>query len=300
MTHFHIAVVQTSPVLFDLQATIEKIEQKVREAKSQGAELVMFPEAFIPAYPRGLSFGTVVGSRDDQGRKQWLRYWKNSMEIPGEAFRQICQIAENHQVYLVLGVTERAKRGGTLYCTLMYVGPEGKLIGKHRKIKPTAAERYIWGEGAGNDLDVYETPWGKIGGLICWENYMPEARMELYRKGVEFYFAPTADQRDSWQATMVHIACEGRCYVMGCNQYVTPDMYPREILDWETHLDRDKLSSRGGSVILSPLGKILAGPLWDQEGILYATLDREEVIQSKLDFDVIGHYSRGDIFDLKH
>jgi nitrilase len=194
---------------------------------------------------------------------------------------------------LAIGVIER--QGGTLYCTLLYFGPDGRLLGKHRKLKPTGAERLIWGEGDGSTLTVLDTEIGKIGGLICWENYMPLARMAMYQKGVEIYLAPTADSRDTWQATLRHIACEGRCFVLGCNQYVTKNMYPAEL---QPELaDQSEVMCRGGSAIISPLGEVLAGPMYDQEGILYAELNLDEVAQGKYDLDVVGHYNRPDIFE---
>jgi nitrilase len=178
------------------------------------------------------------------------------------------------------------------------LGPEGQFLGKHRKLKPTAAERLIWGEGDGSTLTVIETELGKIGGLICWENYMPLARTAMYNKGVELYLAPTADARDTWQATLRHIACEGRCYVLGCNQFITKDMYPPDLNALEELTAKPQVLCRGGSAIISPLGKVLAGPLFDQEGILVANLDLGEIARSKFDFDVVGHYARPDVFQL--
>jgi nitrilase len=185
-----------------------------------------------------------------------------------------------------------------LYCTLLYFDPDGQLLGKHRKLKPTAAERLIWGEGDGSTLTVVETRFGKVGGLICWENYMPLARMALYAKGVELYLAPTADARDTWHATLRHIACEGRCFVLGCNQYVTKSMYPPDLDGLEDLTDQPEVLCRGGSAIVSPLGEVVAGPLYDREGTLLATLDLAEVVQSKFDLDVVGHYARPDLFQL--
>jgi len=262
--------------------------------------LILFPEAFIPAYPRGLTFGNVIGNRSPEGRKIWQRYWENSVDIPGPATEFLTEIVKELGVYLGIGVIERDNQfsRGTLYCTLLYFGPDGQILGKHRKIKPTAAERLIWGEGDGSTLTVIDTEIGKIGGLICWENYMPLARMALYGKGVEIYLAPTADHRERWQATMRHIALEGRCFVLGCNQFVTKDMYPNDLEELEMLENQPEIMCRGGSVIISPSGNVLAGPLYDKEGILYENLDLSEVIQSKLDFDVVGHYSRPDIFQL--
>ena len=296
-----VAVVQAAPVLFEREKTIQKACDLVADAAGQGAEVVLLPEAFVPAYPRGLSFGTVVGNRTAAGRLLWQRYWDNTIEVPSADTEMLGKAARDASVYLAIGVVERDRDfgGGTLYCTLLYFGPDGQLLGKHRKLKPTAAERLIWGEGDGSTLTVIDTEYGKIGGLICWENYMPLARMAMYAKGVGIYLAPTADQRDSWQATLRHIALEGRCFVLGCNQYVTRQMYPDDLEGIEDLADLPEVICRGGSVIVSPLGEVLAGPLWDEEGILAADLDLAEITRGKLDFDVVGHYARSDIFQLK-
>ncbi|MCB9434942.1 MAG: carbon-nitrogen hydrolase family protein [Ardenticatenaceae bacterium] len=295
-----VAVVQAAPVLFDRAATVAKACQLTREAAAQGAQLVLFPEAFIPCYPRGLSFGMVVGSRTPAGRQTWQRYWEGAIDVPGEETAVLAAVARETNTYLAIGVIERdsSYSGGTLYCTLLYFGPDGRLLGKHRKLKPTAAERLIWGEGDGSTLTTVKTPFGTVGGLICWENYMPLARMAMYGKGVELYLAPTADSRDTWQATMIHIASEGRCFVLGCNQFVTKAMYPPDLVGIEELADQPEIMCRGGSVIVSPLGQVLAGPLYNQEGILTATLDLAEVVQGKLDFDAVGHYARPDVFRL--
>ena len=294
------AVIQAASVLFDRQATVAKACRLIKEAGENGAQLLLFPEAFIPAYPRGLNFGMVVGSRTPEGRLTWQRYWENSVDVPGPATEALGEAAREAGVYLAMGVIERDSQysRGTLYCSLLYFGPDGTLLGKHRKLKPTGAERLIWGEGDGSTLTVLDTELGRMGGLICWENYMPLARMAMYGKGVELYLAPTADQRDTWQATLRHIACEGRCFVLGCNQFVTKEMYPQDLAGIEELDDLPQILSRGGSAIISPLGEVLAGPLYDQEGILYAELDLAEIGRGKLDFDVVGHYARSDIFQL--
>jgi nitrilase len=294
------AVVQAAPCLFDRAASVQKACRLVAEAASQGARLIVFPEAFIPAYPRGLSFGTVVGSRSPQGRRTWEVYWANAIDVPGPDTEALGAAARNANAYLAIGVIERDSQfsRGTLYCTLLYFGPDGRLLGKHRKLKPTAAERLVWGEGDGSTLTVVDTEFGKVGGLICWENYMPLARMALYGKGVEIYLAPTADSRDTWQATLRHIACEGRCFVLGCNQFVTKSMYPPDLPGIEDLESQPEVMCRGGSAIVSPLGEVLAGPLFDQEGILVADLDLGEVARGKFDFDVVGHYARPDVFRL--
>ena len=291
-----VAVVQAAPVLFDREATVEKTCRLTAEAAAQGAKLILFPEAFIPAYPRGLTFGTVVGSRSPQGRDTWQAYWSNAVDIPSPATEALGAAARQAKAYLVVGVIER--EGGTLYCTTLYFNPAGELVGKHRKLKPTAAERLIWGEGDGSTLTVIDTEFGKVGGLICWENYMPLARMAMYSKGVELYLAPTADSRDNWQATIRHIALEGRCFVLGCNQFVTKSMYPADLAGVEDLASQPEIMCRGGSAIISPLGEVLAGPLFDKEGMLFADLDLAEVARSKFDFDVVGHYARPDVFQL--
>lgn len=295
-----VAVVQAAPVLFDRETSVQKACRLVAEAAAQGAQLILFPEAFIPAYPRGLGFGTVVGSRSAAGRRTWERYWANSVDVPGRVTEVLSVAAREAGAYLAIGVVERDGRfsRGTLYCTLLYFSPNGRLLGKHRKLKPTAAERLIWGEGDGSTLTVLDTELGRIGGLICWENYMPLARMAMYGKGVEVYLAPTADARDSWQATLRHIGCEGRCFVLGCNQFVTKAMYPADLEGIADLRDLPEVLCRGGSAIVSPLGEYVAGPLFDEEGILVADLDMAEVARGKFDFDVAGHYARPDVFQL--
>ena len=300
LQRFKVAVVQASPVLFNREATIEKTCRLILEAAEKDVKLILFPEAFIPAYPRGLSFGAVVGSRSSAGRLTWQRYWENAVDVPGPAVETIGEAVREAGVYLAIGVIERDTQfsQGTLYCTLLYFGPDGKLLGKHRKLKPTGSERLIWGEGDGSTLTVFETELGKIGGLICWENYMPLARMAMYSKGVEIYLAPTADARDTWQSTLRHIACEGRCFVLGCNQFVTKEMYPDDLEGLDELDEHPDVICRGGSAIISPFGEVLAGPLYDKEGILFADIDLAEVARSKFDFDVVGHYARPDVFQL--
>jgi len=295
-----VAVVQAAPVLFDREASIRKACDLAGQAASKGARLALFPEAFVPAYPRGLAFGTVVGGRTATGRNTFQTYWANSLDVPGPGTDALGQIAAEFKIYLAIGVIERDSQfsRGTLYCTLLYFGPDGRLLAKHRKIKPTAAERLIWGEGDGSTLATIDAEFGKVGGLICWENYMPFARMAMYAKGVEIYLAPTADSRDSWQATLRHIACEGRCFVLGCNQYVTKSMYPTDLDGIEDLAGSPEVLCQGGSAIISPLGDVLAGPLYDQEGILVAELDMRDIARGRFDLDVTGHYARPDLFQM--
>ena len=289
-----VCLVQESPVFFDKQKTINKMEALVRQYAAQGCQLVVFPESYIPGYPRGFSFGATVGRRSDDGRKLYATYYKNSIDLKSEDLKTLEKLAKSNNVYLVIGVTEKDYTSGSLYCSMLYVSPECGLLGVHRKIKPTGTERVIWSEAAGDSLTTFQTKIGKLGGLICWENYMPFARMSMYRKGVEIYIAPTADSREAWTSTMKHIALEGRCFVLGCNQYFTRSMYPKQYQALVK--DEPENICRGGSVIVSPLGEIISGPLFDEPGTLIAELDLEAISTSKLDFDVIGHYARDDIF----
>ena len=300
MKSVRVAVVQAAPVIMELEPTVEKTAVLTREAAARGARIVMFPEAFIPAYPRGLNFGTKIGSRTQAGREDWARYWENSVPVPSESAEALGEAARKAGVYLVVGIIERETSGsqGTLYCTMLYFGPDGNLLGKHRKLKPTASERLIWGEGDGSTLTAVDTPYGRMGGLICWENYMPLARAAMYEKGLSFYLTPTADSRDEWQATIRHIALESRCFVLNCNQFVTRDMYPRDLACYAELESSPELMCRGGSAILGPMGQYIAGPVWDREEILVADLDLAQIAQSRFDFDVTGHYARPDVFRL--
>lgn len=297
---FKVAVVQAASVIMDLEATMQKTVDLVRRAAEQGAKLIVFPEAFISAYPRGLSFGFVVGSRTMAGREDWKRYYESSVMIPGPEMDKLAELAMELGVYLSVGVVEKdaARINTTLYCTNVFFGPEGYL-GKHRKLKPTGSERLIWGEGDGSTLTVVDTPYGKIGSLICWENYMPLARAAMYAKGVSIYIAPTADSREVWQHTVRHIALEGRCFVLSCNQYVEKSMYPTD-LNYYFELEKmPDICSAGGSCIVNPYGDYIVGPVWNREGILIACLDPDEIITSRLDMDVVGHYARPDVFRLE-
>jgi len=295
-----VAVVQAAPLPFDREGTTEKVVRMTREAGEAGAELVLFPEAFVGGYPWGLAFGTAVGGRTPAGRRTWERYWRAAIQVPGPETERFARAARESGTFLAVGAIEQDSRfsGGTLYCTLLYFGPDGALLGKHRKLKPTAAERVIWGEGDGSTLPVISAPFGRVGGLICWENYMPLARMAMYGKGVEIYLAPTADARERWQATLQHIALEGRCFVLGCNQFVTRATYPEDLEIREELESWPDVLCRGGSAVYGPMGDRLAGPLWDQEGVLFADLDLGEIVRGKFDFDVTGHYARPDVFQL--
>jgi nitrilase len=290
-----VAVVQAASVAFDLRRTIEKVADLAADASRRGARLTLFPEAFVSAYPRGLSFGAVVGSRTPEGREQFRLYWDSALEIPSLHFDRLGAIAKTNRTYLVIGVIER--NGGTLYCTVLFFGPDGRFLGKHRKLMPTASERLVWGFGDGSTMPVIATEMGRIGAVICWENYMPLLRTAMYAKGVEIYCAPTADGRDTWLATMQHVAMEGRCFVLSCNQFARrrdfPANYPTAFGD-----EPETVISRGGSCIVGPLGQVMAGPDFGGETILTAEINLAEIARSRLDFDVVGHYARPDVFQL--
>jgi nitrilase len=292
-----VCLIQDSPVFFELEKTLEKVESLVRTHAKQGCELIVFPESFIPGYPRGFSFGATIGRRTDEGRDLYAAYHQNSLDLQSDQLYRLEKLARSENVYLVIGVTEKQRANGSLFCSMLYISPTEGLLGVHRKIKPTGTERLIWSEADGQSLVAVDTKIGRLGGLICWENYMPLARMAMYQQGVEIYIAPTADARESWTASMQHIALEGRCFVLGCNQFFQKSMYPEQYQHWVK--DEVENLCRGGSVIVSPLGKIIAGPLYDQQGALMAELDLAEIIPAKLDFDVIGHYARNDIFQFR-
>lgn len=289
------AVVQDSPIVFNRKATVEKVHSLVHQAAGEGAKLVVLPEAFVSAYPKGLDFGARMGSRTPEGREDFRRYYESAMDVPGPACDTLGKAARDARVFVVIGVIERD--GGTLYCTVLFFSPDGGLMGKHRKLMPTAMERLVWGFGDGSTLPVLDTPLGKIGAVICWENYMPMLRMHMYAQGIQLYCAPTADDRDTWLPSMRHIALEGRCFVLSCCQYLTRANCPENYTAIQGN-DPTTVLMRGGSCIISPLGQILAGPNFNGPCILTAELDLDEIPKSKYDFDVVGHYARPDIFRL--
>ena len=290
-----VAVVQDCPVPFDLAATIAKAEQLTAKAAETGARLIVFPEAFISGYPKGLDFGARVGLRSPKGRDTFRQYYENALELDSAECRRLGAAARNAAAYLVIGVIE--KDGGTLYCTVVFFGPEGSLIGKHRKTMPTAMERLIWGFGDGSTLTVLDTSIGRLGAVICWENYMPLLRTAMYAKDIEIYCAPTADDRDTWVPTMRHIALEGRCFVLSACQFLRRGDCPDDY-DAVQGNDPATILMRGGSCIVSPLGQLLAGPDFNGPTILTTEIDRSEIVRGKFDFDVTGHYARSDIFRL--
>ncbi len=293
---FKVSVIQDSPIVFDLDSTISKVDKLTKTASEKGSKVVLFPEAFISAYPKGLDFGARIGQRSNKGREDFKRYYNSSLEFNSKEFLKLTTIAKKYKVLLVIGVIEKDK--GTLYCTVLFISEKGKVLGKHRKIMPTAMERVIWGFGDGSTLPIITSDFGKIGAVICWENYMPLMRMAMYNKGIEIYCAPTADDRETWLSTVKHIALEGRCFVLSACQYLERKDCPK---DYDITPDKNAPSSiilNGGSCIISPLGKVLAGPIRNKKAIITADIDLHEITKGKYDFDAVGHYARPDIFKL--
>lgn len=291
-----VAVVQDAPVAFDRAATLDKVEALTAEAAAQRARLVLFPEAFVGGYPKGVDFGARVGMRSAEGRDLFRRYWEGAVVVPGPDTVRLGALARRHGVTLVVGVIERD--GGTLYCTVLFVGPDGALLAKHRKVMPTAMERLIWGFGDGSTLTVVDTEVGRVGAVICWENYMPLLRTAMYAQRVQLYCAPTVDDRETWLPTMRTIALEGRCFVLSACQFARRADYPADYHPLQGD-DPATVLIRGGSCIVNPLGHVLAGPVFDQPAILYADLDLDDIPRGLIDLDVVGHYARPDIFELR-
>jgi len=290
-----VAVVQSGSVPFDPSATAMKAAGLVAEAAGLGAEVVVFPEAYLGTYPKGLTFGSPVGRRSEAGRREYQRYADGAVRLDGPEVAVVAQAAAHAGVFVVLGVIER--EGGTLYCTVVFIDAVAGVVAHHRKLMPTAAERLIWGSGDGSTLPVLDSPAGRIGAVICWENYMPLLRQAMYAQGVEVYCAPTVDDRDVWQHTMRHIALEGRCFVLAACQFLRLADCPE---DYATAIEPgpDGALIRGGSVIVDPLGEVLAGPVYGEECILVADIDLDRKTRSHLDFDAVGHYARPDVFEL--
>ncbi len=294
-----IAVVQAAPVMFDAAACAAKALRLMEEAAGRGAKLIVFPELFIPGYPYGLTFGFSVGRRDERQRSDWARYAANSILVPGPETDALCAKAAELGVWLSIGVSERDAVTGTLYNSNVFISPEGKLHSCHRKLKPTGAERVVWGDADRAFFPVAETPWGVMGSMICWESYMPLARAALYQKGVTLYISPNTNDNEEWQATIRHIALEGRCYFINCDMYFTRDMYPGWLHAPEEVAKLPDRVCRGGSCIVGPDGHYVTEPLWDREGIIYATLGMDAVAASRMEFDPCGHYARPDVLRLE-
>lgn len=289
------AVVQAGSVPYDRPKCLQKAADLAADAARRGAKLVVFPEAFVSAYPKGLDFGARVGMRFPEGRDEYVRYCDSAVEVPSPATEMLGQIARRNHITLLIGVIERA--GGTLYCTVLFFAPDGTLAAKHRKLMPTAMERLIWGFGDGSTLPVLDTPVGRVGSVICWENYMPMLRMTMYAKGVQLYCVSTVDDRDSWISTMRHIAFEGRCFVLSACQFIKREAYPADYAPIQGN-DPQTVLIRGGSCIVNPFGEFLVEPHYGQEAILTAEIDLAQITRGKYDLDVTGHYARPDVFSL--
>ncbi|MDP9231707.1 MAG: carbon-nitrogen hydrolase family protein [Actinomycetota bacterium] len=293
-----VACAQLEPVILDRDATIEKLAAGAAEIAARGARLAVFPEAFIPAYPSSTWARALAGWAEEGAKEAFALLAREAVEIPGPAERRLGEIAREHELWLVTGVTERdPARPGTLYNSLLYHSPEGELALKHRKLVPTNHERLVWGPGDGGGLRALDTPIGRLGGLICWENYMPLARFALYESGVELYIASTADDGEAWQSTLVHIARESRAFVISPSHFQRASAYPNDF-PLRKLLEGHDVIGRGGSAVLAPDGSYLAGPLYDEEGVLYAELDPARLDAERQRFDAAGHYHRSDVLRL--
>jgi nitrilase len=286
-----VACAQVEPVLFDREATIGRIAEVAAEVSGNGAQLALFPEAFIPAYPSNRWVRFLAAGQDS--KSAYAKLARESLEVPGPDSDRLGEIAREHSLWLAVGANELA--GGTIYNALLLYGPDGAVALHHRKLVPTNHERLVWGPGDGAGLEAVDTGIGRVGGLICWENFMPLARFSLYESGVEVYLAPTAEDSEEWHDSMKHIARESRAFVLSCCVYQQASSYPDDV----QLAEGDELVGRGGSAILGPDGSYLAGPLWDEEGILYAELDPQRLYEERQRFDPAGHYHRPDVFRLK-
>jgi nitrilase len=286
-----VACVQIESALFDRDGTIEKIAAVSAQVAAEGASLAVFPEAFIAAYPSNRWVRTLASGPD--GKDVFARLARESVEIPGEASERLGQIAREAGIWLATGANELER--GTIYNALLVYDPDGNLALHHRKLMPTNHERLVWGLGTGDGLTAIPTPLGRVGGLICWENLMPLARFALYDAGIEIYLAPTADDSEQWHDSIRHIARESRAFVISPCVFDRASSYPEDI----PLADGPELMGRGGSAIVGPGGDYLAGPLWDEEGVLYAELDPQRLYEERQRFDPAGHYHRPDVFKLR-
>lgn len=295
-----VAVAQCASVMFDSAATVARAQTLMRAAAARGAQVLVFPEAFLGGYPKGADFHIFIGARTPEGRADFKKYYDAAVALDGPELAQLAQTAAECGLTVCIGIIERG--GGTLYCTAAYLGADaagqGAVLGHHRKLMPTALERLVWGYGDGSTLQAIDTPYGKLGAVICWENYMPAMRMAMYQQRVALYCAPTADDRDSWIASMQHIAMEGRCFVLSACQHLRRTDFPMDALHNRLPDAPDTLLMRGGSCIVGPLGQVLAGPVYGEDALLTAEIDTDDIPRAQMDFDPVGHYARPDIFQL--
>jgi nitrilase len=288
-----IAVVQAPAVAFDAVAGLAALRDYARQAADDGCDIVVFPEAYLGGYPRGIAFGTAVGIRTPEGRDWYRRYHAGAVDIPGPVTADLAAISAELKVFMVVGVIERA--GGTLYCTVVFIDSHDGIISTRRKLMPTGTERLVWGQGDLAQSPVVQTRFGAVGAVICWENYMPLLRAYAYNEGVQLWCAPTADARETWEVAMRHIAVEGRCYVVSANQFTRRSDYPD---DYPLDVPADTVLCDGASMIVNPTGTVLAGPERSGPAMLTADIDFAQNIRGAFDFDVSGHYSRSDLFTL--
>ncbi len=291
-----IGLVQAEPVLFDKKACLEKALRYIDEAADNGAELIVFPELFIPGYPVGMNFGFSVGKRTELGREDWKRYYDASVVAGGEEFRQLAEAAKKTGSFISIGFSERDAVGGTLYNSNAIFEPDGSYK-VHRKLKPTGSERLVWGDADRHFFPVTDTPWGPVGSLICWESYMPLARVALYQKGITIYISPNTNDNPEWQATIQHIAIEGKCYFVNADMIIRRDSYPADLRAEEIK-DLPYWVCCGGSCIIDPFGHYVTNPVWDEETVIYADLDMELPASCKMEHDAVGHYARPDVLKL--
>ncbi|MFR8392217.1 MAG: carbon-nitrogen hydrolase family protein [Pilosibacter sp.] len=283
--------------MFDKDKCVEKIIALIGEAAAKGAELIVFPELFIPGYPYGMTYGFTVGSRSRAGREDWKTYYDNSILADGAEMQSIVDCAKEHSVYVSVGYSERDAVTATLYNSNVMIAPDGQTM-NHRKLKPTGSERVVWGDADKDFFPVMETPWGPMGNLICWESYMPLARVALYQKGVALYISPNTNDNEEWQNTIRHIAIEGHCFFINADMYFTKDMYPKTASGDEEIAKLNDIVCRGGSCVIDPYGHAVSETVWDKEEIIYADLDMQKVPASRMEHDVCGHYARPDVLKL--
>ena len=291
-----IGLVQAEPVLFNKKASLEKAMGYIDEAAKNGAELIVFPELFIPGYPVGMNFGFSVGKRTEPGREDWKRYYDASVVAGAEEFMQIAEAARRTGTFISIGFSERDAVGGTLYNSNAIFEPDGSYK-LHRKLKPTGSERLVWGDADKHYFPVTDTPWGPVGSLICWESYMPLARVALYQKGITIYISPNTNDNPEWQATIQHIAIEGKCYFVNADMIIRKDSYPADLRADEIK-DLPYWVCHGGSCIIDPFGHYVTDPVWDEETVIYADLDMELPASCKMEHDAVGHYARPDVLKL--
>ena len=292
-----IALVQAEPVLFDKDASLKKTLKLIEEAAVQNAQLIVFPELFIPGYPIGMNFGFSMGKRTEAGREDWMRYYEASVVAGDTEFQALAEAAKKAGAYISLGFSERDAVLGTLYNSNVIFEPDGTYK-VHRKLKPTGTERVVWGDANQDYFPITETPWGPVGSLICWESYMPLARVALYQKGITIYISPNTNDNPEWQATIQHIAIEGKCYFINADMIVTRSSYPSDLNEKEA-IDRlPEMVCSGGSCIIDPYGHYVTEPVWNEETIIYADLDMNLPAACKMEHDAVGHYSRPDVLQL--